>query len=286
MTEAKKPQDELARVMREGYEKAQCIINVNTSVQRWAQQLTDLSNAGSEVIKYPSPDSVNWQGAIDTWKRANSQADIVLHGLSAMSISALNSTASGLNFTMIHFATSHGLYLSLTPQQQTAALSAQNSLNQVIDQSIRKDDIILLMRQFGLDARLAGKKTAIEQFEIAWAAYEAPVTQSSPVNTSLIPMREAIETTIQELMRRRPNQEAAKNQQSKILSIGNQLAQHGISRSDIQPWALQWDELANDLSGSKQANISRNEWRNLLRRGALFLQALLQGLDPAKLRGV
>ena len=270
--------------MREGSKKAQHIISLNIGIQRWAQQLIDLSNAGMAVIQYPTPNNVDWQAAIDTWQRANGQADDILHGLSAISISGLNSTVSGLNFTMSQFTTSHGLYLSLPPRQQTAAISAQDNLDQTIDQSIRKDDIIALMRQFGLNIESAGKKTAIEQFEIAWVAYEAPLTQSFPVNTSLIPMWEALEITIQELMRCRPTQKPVKNQQSKILSIGAQLAQRGISQSDIQSWALQWNKLTNDLSGSKQANISRNEWRDLLRRAALFLQELLQGLGQTKLR--
>jgi hypothetical protein len=69
------------------------------------------------------------------------------------------------------------------------------------------------------------------------------------------------------------------------VSIGEQLARLDIVMSDIKSRALRWGMLANELSGSKQASISRDEWRNLLRRASLFLQEILQGLNPTKLNG-
>src|SRR5437870_4098397 len=56
-------------------------------------------------------------------------------------------------------------------------------------------------------------------FETAWAAYEKPVTSSSPTNTSLIPMRECINETIVTLLCRCPGQEPTPNQYAKIISI-------------------------------------------------------------------
>ena len=285
MSEERKPEEELAKIMHVTSEKSQRIINFSNDIRRLAQQLTDLSNVGENILKYPIPSGINLRTTINVWHRVNDQVDEVLHKFNTISVDALSSVASGVNFTMTQFITSHGLYSSLSPQQQSAAITAQKNLGQVIDQSIRKDDITRLMQRFGLNTSPVGKKSAIEQFETAWAAYEAPVTQFSPVNTSLIPMRESIETTIQELIRHRPIQEPAKNQRGKIISIGKQLARHDILSSDIESWALQWDKLANELSGSKQAHISRDEWRDLLRRAALFLQEILQGLDPTKLKG-
>jgi hypothetical protein len=284
MSEEQKP-EELAKIMYITSEKAQRIINFNDNSKKLSQQIIDLSNAGDNILKYPIPSSINLSATINARHRVNDEADEVLHKLNAISLYTLSSVASGVNFTMTQFITSDGLYSSLPPQQESADITAQKNLGQVIDQSIRKDDITQLMQQFGLGTSPVGKKNAAEQFETAWAAYETPVTQSSPVNTSLIPMRESIETTIQELMRRRPRQESAKNQKGKIISIGEQLARDDILRSDIESWALQWEKLANELSGSKQANISRDEWRDLLRRAFLFLQEILQGLDPTKLKG-
>jgi hypothetical protein len=285
MSEEKKPEEELSKIMQRASEKAQRIIDFNDNSKKLAQQIIDLSNAGDNILKYPIPSGINLSTTINAWQRVSDQTDDVLGKLSAIPLYTLSSVASGVNFTMTQFITSDRLYSFLPLQQQSAAITAQKNLGQVIDQSIRKDDITRLMQQFGLVTSPVGKKSAAEQFETAWMAYETPVTQSSPVNTSLIPMRESIETIIQELMRRRPRQEPAKNQKGKIISIGEQLARDGISRSDIESWALQWEKLANELSGSKQANISRDEWRDLLRRAALFLQEILQGLDPTKLRG-
>jgi hypothetical protein len=285
MSEEKKPEEELSKMMQITAEKAQSIINFNDNSKRLAQQIIDLSRTGDNILKYPIPSGINLSTTINAWQRVNDLADEVLHRLNTTPLNALTSVASSVNLTMTQFIRGEELYSSLPPKQQSAAITAQKNLGQVIDRSIRKDDITRLMQQFGLGTSPAGKKSAIEQFETAWVAYETPLTPYLPVNTSLIPMRECIETTIQVLMRYRPRQEPAKNQKEKIFSIGKQLARDDILRSDIESWALQWEKLANELSGSKQAHISRDEWIDLLRRAALFLQEILQGLDPAKLKG-
>jgi hypothetical protein len=284
MTSENKPKDELDRLMSEGGHKAQDIIQNLSGVAGAAQQIVDLSNAGREVIKHPLPGSVDWESAIDSWQRTNYQADHLLRGIQTLSIAAFTSTASGTNFAMTQFTALPSQPPSLLPPQQEATFMPQRNLRFVIDQSIKRDELLALMRQFGLAKAYPGKKSPIELFEIAWASYERPVLASSPVSTSLIPMREAIESTLQELLRRRPVEEAAKNQRSKILSIGRQLAHAGITEEDTQTWANNWERLVDELSDAKQGNYSRDEWRDVLRRAILFLQELLQGIDPAKFR--
>lgn len=189
-----------------------------------------------------------------------------------------------MSSSLSQFAVPIGLDGSLPAPQREQAKQARKNLGDVIDRSFKKEDVVALMRQFHLDKAQASKKSAVEQFEIAWAAFERQLTQSSPINTSLIPMRECIETVIAELIRRRRNQEPARSQQDKIHSIGNQLSRPGIVKSVIVNWAIEWGRLVEELSGSKQVQLSREEWRNLLRRATLFLQGFLQGLDSTKLR--
>jgi hypothetical protein len=284
MSDEKPQEEELGGLIDETTENARKIIGKTAKIHKWAQQVVDLGDTGRRVVKFPFSNDMNWNPAINSWQRANEQTNAILQNLDEMNVGTLSSTGSGLSAVMTTLTDPSNLDPSLPPQFRTEVLSAQENLSKVIDDSIDQEDIITTMRQFGLDKAHPGEKSAIEQFETAWVAFEKPVAQTNPVSTSLIPMRETIESMIKELIRLRPNQERAKSQKDKISSIGRQLAKNGIQQTDIQSWADQWDQLANELSGAKQKDYSREEWRNLLRRATLFLQEVLQGLDPAKLR--
>ena len=286
MTSQNNPKDELDKLMSEVGGKAQRIVGLASNTKASAQYTVDLVNASRSVIKYASPNdaSIDWEAAVDAWKRTNDKADLMLGQLTAMSISGYNSTSSGSAYAMTQFTAPQVIILNTPPLLRNDAHVAIQILNDVIDQSASKEKAIQLMREFGLMRVPTSEKSPIELFETAWAAYEQPVTQSSPISTSLIPMRECINQAIKELLRRRPNQEETKNQYVKIISIGKQIARDGIVDADVQAWASHWEALLDELSGSKHGDYSRDQWRNLLRRATLFLIEFLQGLDSAKLK--
>ena len=181
----KMPTDELDTVMRGGAAKAQVIIQWANNIQQRAQQIVDLSNAGRVVLQYPQPANIDWQSAIAAWQRTTDQADLLLSGMITLSVETFTSAASGLNFTMTQFAVSQSQPAPLS-SEQVAAMSARMNLSDIIDQSVQKEDVRALMQQFGLAGTHYREKSAIELFDIAWAAYDRPVTQCSPVNTSMM----------------------------------------------------------------------------------------------------
>jgi len=48
--------------------------------------------------------------------------------------------------------------------------------------------------------------------------------------------------------------------------------------------ASRWDGLVNELSGAKDKQYSRDQWREALRRATLFLIELLQSLDRSRMK--
>ena len=150
----------------------------------------------------------------------------------------------------------------------------------------KKLEVFRLMKEFRLDISSAGSKSSLELFQTAHQAFESPVSQSNPISTSLIPMREAIESSLDELLRLRPIQQASGHgNRKKVAAICAQLKKDSVSDLVVQEWGDQWHDINdNDLSSSKRQNITREEWSRRLNIATLFLYSLLTGLDSSKLR--
>jgi len=150
----------------------------------------------------------------------------------------------------------------------------------------KKLEVIHLMKEFHLDIPPAGSKSPLELFQTAHQAFESPVSKSNPISTSLVPMREAIEASLDELLRLRPIQQAnGHGNRKKIAAICAQLMKVSVSDLVVQEWGDQWHDINDkDLSSSKRQNITREEWSRRLNRATLFLYSFLTGLDSSKLR--
>ena len=284
MPNQQQPKEEVARLIRKSRRKSRDIVERASDLLQWSQYMADLSDASDKVVQYPSPSRIDWENTIGSWQHLNEQQDNILASIGPVSIERVISSGSAVAYAMTDFAKPDNLIRNVSIEKREEARSAAEQLGQVIDRLANKDRVLSLLRQFGLTSAVPTKKSPAELFEIAWAAFGKPVTQSSPVVTSLIPMRECINATIAALLRRRPKQEPAKSRPDKIVSIGSQLARDGISPADIESLADRWTKLVDELSGSKQKDCSREEWQASLRRGTLFLMEFLQSLDPAKMR--
>jgi hypothetical protein len=164
-------------------------------------------------------------------------------------------------------------------------VKAYKQFLKVVNLPERRRSVINLFHELSLDQPLNGEISPIAQFEIAFEAYDHPVTDTDPAATSLVPMRECIRTLLGVLLKLRPTQESAKPEREKIISIGKQLCKGGNSESVIIEWADQWDRLDNlDLSPAKNVPISRDEWTDRITRATLFLESFLSGLDRQKFR--
>jgi hypothetical protein len=290
MSNQKQPKDELGRLIRESKPKSEEIAKWAGEVLQGAQYLYDLADTSEKVVQYLAPSNIDWEATIGAWQNINEQQDSILANLRRTPIQPMmTSGSSALAYEMTPFANPQNLIRNVAIGQQDEARVAAIQLGYVIDRFTDKEKVLSLLRQFGLDRVTPDEKSPVEHFETAWAAFEKPVTQSSPVITSLIPMRQCIGGAIEALLRRRPTREPAKNWYDKVMSLGRQLAKEGVSTTEIQSLALRWgqpggDGLVDELSGSKKWHYSREEWQESLRQATLLLLELLQSMDSAKLK--
>jgi hypothetical protein len=116
--------------------------------------------------------------------------------------------------------------------------------------------------RLGLDVCHGNNRSALQLLEDAKFSLEGPQTTAAdgalPI---LISLRECIESTLAELMRRRPQQEPASRSSDKIVSIGKQCGRNGLPANYFINLASNCPDLLNRLSGKKQATMPRTEIR-------------------------
>ena len=246
------------------------------------QNVIDGANATLPLIPYM--DNANIEEVAVLWSEISSQTEYSYHWLEE----AYSSSDSASGTVSLSSTTISGIFspkltpYSVDPDFQTAWVHYID----VANRPTLKAEVIDLFRAFHLDIAPTGKKSPLELFQIAHQAFEAPVSKDNPVITSLVPMRDAVESALDELLKLRPKQETTGSSHSKkILSIGAQLKKDFISDAVMQEWADQWHDISDkDLSASKRHQMTRDEWSRKLNRATQFFHSFLTGLDPTKIR--
>jgi hypothetical protein len=276
-----KPEDVAKSKLAETKAKAQEVKKHSDEFGKSAQQIDDLASAALDLIKL-NPSNVDYETVIYRSEQINQQLDDEYKIMRDLNPS-LYYTAASANTTMgtVMIMASFGPATPVEREKQDAAI---NRLRQVVDRLAKKEELIPIMQNFGLDHSYPGTRSPIDQLEIAWAAYLNPVTQNSPAQTSLVPMRECIEQTVLSLLERRPRTERASSWGSKIGSIAKQLSRDEISGSQIEFLVNDWESLEPLLSGSKRNTVTRESWQDIFRKANSFLLAFLLALDPQKMR--
>jgi hypothetical protein len=167
--------------------------------------------------------------------------------------------------------------------QSPATKAAEKTISQALERANLADKTIASMQRLGLDRRSGNDRPALDLLIEAKSAIDRPVLGDGGPTSVLIPLRESIDAAITELVRRRPKQEPAKSWKEKVVSIGTHC---GIGMPAVQIDKLGDDTsaLMNELSGAKQASMTRQQIMKYFQRGLLLLNTLLDRVDGSKLR--
>ena len=284
-SEEKQPEEVLRDKLVEAEEIGEEIASQGRDITQEGQWIADYAKA-TRGITDCAPQFLDIESQIDFLEDINTSGRASLQGLLIAQeplflLSATSSTAA--TNVAISISSSEQLIPCLTSEMQEPTKIAISNFHHFSSRSEVKEEVISLMQSFGLDKGVQGKISPLELFLTAHQAFERPVSDTDPVSTSLIPMRESISSIVAELLRRRPIQEKAGSNYDKVLSFGIQLKRDELSENVVREWASQWDKLANELSQAKQGMLSREEWNQRLQRATLFLNGLLKGLDPSKI---
>jgi hypothetical protein len=206
------------------------------------------------------------------WKESTHE----LKGLQP-AVSSFVAVSSGTTNTAVSFVSNN-----FFPSQQVQ--DAKTRLFQVLDRSPLVEQVRSSMIRLGLNSRGGNARTALDLLDEAQAALERPVIKDGGPTSVLIALRESIDATITELIRRRPIQEKVHGWNGKVLSLGQHCAYSGLRTGHFDRLGTEADGLMSQLSSYKQDSLSRDAMNELFIEGITLLKALLDSIDAGKLR--
>jgi hypothetical protein len=156
---------------------------------------------------------------------------------------------------------------------------------QILHKETHAAEVKSLIVKFGFDRRIGPIQSPLELFRESIAALQSPnVSEDSP-GAIMIPLRECIDLIIDQLLKKRRNQElTGKKRQEKICSICSQCGRDGLPPDHFRRLGYDADLLQNELSGKKHTVLSHQESIELFDRAALLIKSLLTSIDEKKLR--
>lgn len=278
------PFNEFNKKLDESIEKGRKLSNAGRGLTESGQYIVDFSQSVQNIIQYIKP--VNRiEELITNWDILNGQIDSALDSINSGVSPVINSTSGSVTVISSDVFSYENMRIYVPCDCLDKAEQAVDEINQISKRIADKKQVASIMREFNLDKPFPGEKSPLELFLTAHNAFEIPVNNDDPVGTSLIPIRESINSLISHLLRERPNQEPCKNEIEKIKSIGKQLKKESLAENVIISLADQWHLMKNEeLSPSKNKLISRKEWQYRLNRSTIFIESLLNGLDVNKLK--
>jgi len=283
--ESASPNDILQKELRAAHEKGHALVEIARDAMGNGQRICDMAKAMDDISQI-APELLDTETQITLWQNVNQAADELLHGMrsvyDAVIIAGGTATFASTSATS-SITEAEPMVLHYYSERRVVVSDVIDSFFEVVSRPEIADEVEKLLVTFGLDRSQVDKKSALELFHLAHEAFETPVTDNDPVSTSLIPLRECLNTVIESLLRLRPKQEKTGSDYNKLISIGRQIKKESIDDETVIEWANQYCKLKNSLSGAKQGQITREDWRRRLIQGTTFLNGFLKGLVIVRL---
>jgi hypothetical protein len=142
------------------------------------------------------------------------------------------------------------------------------------------------MKVLGLDTAHGGSRSPVEQVRTAEEALKRPFADGGYATAVLIPLRESIEGTIEELLRRRQNAEKTGSWTKKVTSIARHCGKTSLSSEHVERVAETTRTLIDQLSGAKHRQMTRERIALFFDEGISLLQDIVSLIDMDKLRPI
>ncbi|MGE3910459.1 MAG: hypothetical protein AB7K36_13955 [Chloroflexota bacterium] len=217
--------------------------------------------------------------ALRTMSPVFAQSEVLTGFVDALSV-ASSTSASGVVGTVQTYSE----LSELSAPTRTAFKGARSKIDQVLDRAQLLEHARSSMQRLGLDHFRGAARTPLGFLEEAQNALDRSVGGDDGATSVLISLRQCIDTSITELIRRRATQEPATSWPKKIQSLGRQASRPRLHREHFDVLAVQVDREMSLLSGAKHNAMSRSELTGAFSRGLLLLNAILESVDEGKLR--
>ncbi len=279
-----KKKKELLQVLNDVDNNAQSLKSKGIKIVERGQYISDLCHHNKEFIELIPNDShllpERWENQVFTWQNVNKQLIDInsKHDLVLTDSSSLSATVSS------GYMISTEIISNLPQDIQVSAMPIFYKYEQFIEQSPLFQKINYEISRIGLPTDSTNKESAVSLLKQAGQAFKSPSVEGVSPSAVLIPLREAINCILSDLLPKRPKQEIAKGNKEKVRSICRQCSFEGIDSKQIEILANEVHVLNALLSGAKQNKFTRDHVRELLNRGLVFLLSLLQMIDNQKIR--
>jgi hypothetical protein len=160
------------------------------------------------------------------------------------------------------------------------------SLQTLLHQTVDVDSVVKSMKLVGLDIARGLKRTPVQLLQTAQQAFKRPFASEGYAVAVLVPLRESIQGSINELLKKRPTNEKTGSWKKKIMSIGQHCGKSDVSSNQIERVAAIAHALIDELSGAKDRNMTRERIAGLPDQGVALLQDFLSLIDRNKLRTI
>jgi hypothetical protein len=275
--------EELLRAARETKSVAPQLVKKARNLTEASQRAIDTATAVEDLAKN-APDGFfadprfdvvirglrEFNSAASTQtRRITADKSLLLFAQGNMTSTAVVSGYTALNFPVTAMAPAE-------PQLRALGLLIQRSSDV---EAIRG-----AMTELGLHTPHGANQSAVQLLSSAEEALKRPHSDKGYAHAVLFPLREAIDETVAELLKRRKTPSKAKGWTAKIVSIGEELGNAAASQTYIARVAETASVLFDSLSGSKKLEMGREDIVGLFNQGLAVLRDICSLVDPKKLR--
>jgi hypothetical protein len=278
MTDDEK-KEEAIRLVEDAESQAKTLEDLGQKIVASARLVRDVAGPFAKLFRSLPSNALSgggWDRQIEDWKiwhEGVRRMQKLMPAFSAMTMASVNSTLAN---------TSHFVFTG--PMIQPGALEAFQAIAGWTEQHGLAEKAMDSMRRLGLDRRGGTGRPPLELLEEAKAAIDRPVVGDGGAVSVLISLRESLDATITELVRRRPEQEPARNWKDKVVSIGAKCGNASLPASHFEKIGNDAKALMDELSGAKQGAADRQHLKIMFSRGVVLLNALLESVDETRLR--
>jgi hypothetical protein len=280
-----KKKDKFLQILSKAKYAAKKLASKGREFVKQGQFAADLAACNEEFIHHFPDDSflspAQWDDQIAAWNGLGQYADVVILQLDNMSqfiIPAVTGTSLASS-TVI----SSGYIPRLPISSQDAARKTYEGYEQLLERSNLVSEIEIEIHRLGLASSAPESKSILSLILQSKHALEVPSMGEVSPPAVLIPLREAINRALADLLRKRPRQEKARAIQDKVRSICGQVCKPFVDGRQIAQLEQEAHDLNHELSEAKQRSMMRERVRELMNRGFVFLLSLLRTLDENKM---
>jgi hypothetical protein len=178
--------------------------------------------------------------------------------------------------------TSATAMMSFPPE--TLVMPQFKAIEILLHRSVDVTKVKEAMRALALDVGHGGIRSPVQLLQTAEDALRRPFADEGYATAVLVPLRESIQGSIEELLKKRPTTEKTGSWSNKVTSIARHCGKTPLSSDHVDRIAATTHALIDELSAAKDRHMDRDRIASLFDQGVSLLQDIVSLIDAERLR--